>query len=225
MSTRRIIVRSVAFTAALGSAFLFGQAKRSVPTASGGNEFPVTMRQNVVAGKTPVGTKVEAKLIIATLADGVVIPIGATFSGEVTESSSKSLTGPSRLAVRMDSVHWKEGSVPIKVYLTAWYYPLQIAKDDAPSDYGLGAPLDRPRSGHIPSAPDLAPVPGRSLPNGPDIPRAPTSNISDNRVVMKDVESTRHDDGAVTLSSRHVNIKLDRTTTYVLAADGLTPAK
>jgi len=28
------------------------------------------MRQNVAAGKTPVGTKVEAKLVVATLLNG-----------------------------------------------------------------------------------------------------------------------------------------------------------
>ncbi len=48
------------------------------------------MRQNVVAGKTPVGTKVEAKLTIATLVKGTVIPEGAVFSGEVVDSVAKS---------------------------------------------------------------------------------------------------------------------------------------
>jgi len=43
-------------------------------TSSAGLEFPVIMRQNVAAGKTPVGTKVQAKLVVATLVDGVVVP-------------------------------------------------------------------------------------------------------------------------------------------------------
>src|SRR5277367_862904 len=50
-------------------------------------EFPVTMRQNVKAGKTPVGTKIEARLTIATLVNGAVIPAGAIFSGEVFASA------------------------------------------------------------------------------------------------------------------------------------------
>jgi hypothetical protein len=42
---------------------------------------------------------------------------------------------------------------------------------------------------------------------------------------MKDVESTRQSDGALVLSSTHVNIKLDKTTTYVLATDDLAAGK
>src|ERR1700722_18474581 len=62
-----------------------GQSKRpasssAVPSSASAQEFSVTMRQNVVAGKTPVGTKVEAKLTIATLLKGAVIPQGAIFS-------------------------------------------------------------------------------------------------------------------------------------------------
>ena len=81
------------------------------------------MRQNVAAGTTPVGTKVQANLVIATMVDSVVIPRDALLSGEVTESVAKSKTDPSRLAIRMDSAQWKNGSSPIKIYLTAWYYP------------------------------------------------------------------------------------------------------
>ncbi len=79
------------------SSFLFSQSKSEqpkppVPSSSLAREFPVTMRQKVVAGKTPVGTKVEANLTIATLVDGKVIPMGATFSGEVVDSAANSAT-------------------------------------------------------------------------------------------------------------------------------------
>jgi hypothetical protein len=38
---------------------------------------------------------------------------------------------------------------------------------------------------------------------------------------MKNVESTRTSDGAVTLTSRSFNIKIDKLTTYVLATGEL----
>ena len=87
------------------------------------------MRQNVEAGKTLVGTKIQAKLDVATLVNGVVVPEGAILSGEVIESAAKSGAEPSRLAIRMDSAQWKNGSVPAavtfasKVYLTVVVLP------------------------------------------------------------------------------------------------------
>jgi hypothetical protein len=82
------------------------------------------MRQKVTAGKTTAGTKIQAKLAVATLVKGVVIPQDAILSGEVIESVAKSDSEPSRLSIRMESAQWKNGSVPINVYLTAWYYPI-----------------------------------------------------------------------------------------------------
>ena len=69
---------------------------QSVLNSSAGLEFPATMRKKIVAGVTPVGTVVQAKLEVATLVDGVVVPENAILSGEVTESSAKSDTDPSR---------------------------------------------------------------------------------------------------------------------------------
>jgi hypothetical protein len=42
---------------------------------------------------------------------------------------------------------------------------------------------------------------------------------------MKDVDSIRDVDGAVTLSSKRSNLKIDKLTTYVLAKDDLLSAK
>jgi len=42
---------------------------------------------------------------------------------------------------------------------------------------------------------------------------------------MKNVEALRQADGAVTLTSKHLTIKLDKTTTYVFANGDLLPAK
>jgi len=176
----------------------------------------VTMRQNITAGKTPVGTKVEAKLTMATLVSGTVIPVGAVFSGEVMASSAKSPQDPSRLSIRMESVQWKNGAKPITVYLTAWYYPLQLAEDgdrgDCQSVGGLGM--------NCPVGPGL---PGARFP--PDALPPPPARLSKSRVAMKDVESVRDADGNIALSSTHSNIKLDKTTTYVFATGDLAPEK
>jgi hypothetical protein len=41
---------------------------------------------------------------------------------------------------------------------------------------------------------------------------------------MKNVESTRNSDGAVSLTSKSFNIKIDKLTTYVLATGDLLRA-
>ena len=196
---------------------LLGQSPpdRPKPSAVGlAQEFPVTMKQNVVAGKTPVGTKVEAKLTIATLFEHVVIPMDAIFSGEVVESQAKTESTSSHLAIRMDSVRWKTGSKPVTLYLTNWYYPRKLPTDERsnePSDgpfgrnpYGSGMPIPTPD----PNGPGLGP-----------------SEVSDTRIIMKDVDSTKRSDGSLGLVSSRLNLKLDKTTTYVLATDDLKRAR
>jgi hypothetical protein len=124
----------------LGSAVLLAQAPTdqkvagagaSLPAGTGTSsahgcvecELPITLRQNVEAGKTAVGTKVEARLVIGTMIEGGVLPRGAVILGEVIESVAKSENSPSRLAIRMDSAQWKNGGAKFKFYMTAWYYP------------------------------------------------------------------------------------------------------
>jgi hypothetical protein len=228
--SKTIAAGHVVLTVLLASAALLGQTTPAAPSSSAGLEFPVIMRQNVAAGTTPVGTRVEAKLAVATLVHGVVVPQDAILSGEVTESMAKSASGPSRLAIRMDSAQWKNGSAPKllqltnKVYLTAWFYPAAMP---SPQDLSSGVA----DAGSHPKAWNGAGVyPGQRNPTSPPFPGAdtgadslpappaPASNISQHRVLMKNVESTRTDDGAVTLTSKRSNIKLDKTTTYVLAA-------
>ena len=212
----------------LSSAVLLSQVLHAQPTPAAGNlpaglEFPVVMRQNVAAGKTPVGTKVQAKLAVATLVAGVVVPEGAILSGEVTESVAKSATDPSRLGIRMDSAQWANGSAPIKVYLTAWYYPVVATATRA--DQAIGLPdagnNPRPRMGGV--------YPGQRNPTSPPLsgsdpgamPPPTPADISKHRVLMKNVESMHNPDGAVTLTSKRSNIKLDKQTTYVLATGDL----
>ena len=97
----------VACAIVLGSAVLLGQAPKAqkVPGAGASSpvdtgtgaadgcaecELPIILRQTVEAGKTAVGTKVEARLVMATMIKGGVLPRGAVISGEVTESVAKS---------------------------------------------------------------------------------------------------------------------------------------
>src|ERR1017187_8392749 len=97
MFSKTVVVGDAVLTVVLGSAVLLSQvllsqatpAARSLPA---GLEYPVNMRQTVPAGKTPGATKAQAKLAVATLVGGVVVPQDAIFSGEVTESVAKSAT-------------------------------------------------------------------------------------------------------------------------------------
>ena len=189
---------------------------QQTPAGSPPQEFPVIMRQIVVAGETPVGTKVEAKLTIATLISGKVIPIGATLSGEVVASDAKTADKPSRLAIRVDSARWKHDSVSIKAYLTAWYYPLRMNTGD---DHSIDAPtgIHGDVGVTMGGSPASQRYPTGNTNQGPDIPPPPTSTISDHRVKMKDVDSVHLDDGGTAITSSRSNLKLDKTTTYVLA--------
>jgi len=205
---------------------------QSTLNSSAGLEFPVTMRKKVVAGVTAVGTVVQANLAVATLVDGVVVPENAILSGEVTESTAKSETAPSRLAIRMDSARWRRHGAPQvlaltrKVYLTAWSYP--VTSSTIP-DSLYQPPEDLPGSRAMTRL-GSTPPPTRKLPEPDDSSGGPaskqpdpksTSNAAPHRVPMKDVESTRARNGAVALTSRHSNIKLDKSTTYVFAGGEL----
>lgn len=193
----------------------------------GALEFPVTMRQNITAGKTPVGAKVQATLAIATLVDGVVIPREAVLSGEVTESVAKTKTDPSRLSIRMDSAQWKNGSAPIKAYLTAWYYPAE----PLPAQNLAYQPPDTATSarnwngmGQYPDKKDPSATPqfpgSDSSKDNTSLP-SPDYITSKHRVLMKDVEANPNPDGGIILITSRSNIKLDKLTTYVLAAPDL----
>jgi hypothetical protein len=238
-------LRGILFTVVLAAAAAFSQVNPSPinpsPINSGGPadglEFPVVMQQNVIAGKTPVGTKVQAKLTLATLVHGVVIPLDAVLTGEVTESAAKSASEPSRLGVRMDTARWKTGAAPTvlplapKLYVTAWYYPIAVAPNQ--SSDGLPEAASNPKvwngAGIYPGQrnPNSPPMAGtdqdtsRTIP----VPPAPGSSIPKHRVLMKNVDSSSDGQRGVSLTSTHANIKLDKSTTYVLAATDLLPAK
>lgn len=204
-------------------------AQQNQPPAAGtAQEFPVMLEQNVIAGKTPEGTKVQAKLSIATLVNGTVVPRNAVFSGEVTESAAKTKDQPSKVSVRMDSVAWKNGSAAVKLYMTAWFYPNMM---DAGQDLQYGPTKTAQGSwngaGEYPTDQNMKSY--KPFPDGqqkdPTVPDTPSSVTSKHRVLMKNVESGQASDGGVELISKKSNIKLERYTTYVLAASDLVPAK
>ena len=131
-----------------------------------------------------------------TLLNGTVVPRDAEFSGEVVVSRANTRSEPSRLSVRMDSVSWKNGSVPIRVFLNKWFYA-SVA-------------------GNL----------GQSLQSGPVLwndtvtppPAVRNKAISPHREKMKDVNIERASDGTVTLVCKQHTVKIDRSTTYVLTS-------
>jgi hypothetical protein len=151
--------------------------------------------------------------------------------GEVTESVAKSPTGPSRLAIRVDSVQWKNGSAPIKVYLTGWSYPTRIDVDQGiasgPANASVAWKTGNGAGRHADSnSPISHPFPSSDKDGTADSgSTAPIAVTSDHRVMMKNVESTRNQDGSIVITCARSNIKLDKQTAYVLAAGELVPAK
>jgi hypothetical protein len=188
-------------------------------------EFPVSLQQTVETGKTPVGTKIQAKLLVATLVNRVVVPQNAVFSGVVIESVAKTKKNPARLAIRIDSVEWKSGSAFITAYLTSWYYPttvqagqnLQYRPREPDSKTWNGA-------GQYPSADSriYERFPGSdSDRDAGAVPATPSSKPSNSPARMKNVESAPTQDGGIALVCEHANLKFDKLTTYVLV--GLSP--
>jgi hypothetical protein len=233
MVTRTLLFRRLGLTILsvfVCSAGLLSQQAPATPSPTSIKEFPVIMKQDVTAGKTAVGTKIAAKLSVATLVDGTVFPKNTVFSGEVTESVAKSENSASRVALRMDSAQWKDGSAPIKVYLTAWFYPVIAARAGQDLSYGPPQPASKTWNGAgtypDPNSPASQPFPGQDMSEGARSAPEPTIyTVAKQRVLMKDVESELNSEGAVAITSKRFNIKLDKLTTYVLATGELTSRK
>lgn len=221
------------FGTLVGTTVLRAQSTPAVHAAPG-LEFPVVMRQKVEAGKTPVGTKIEAKLTVATLVNGVVIPQDAVLSGEVIESSAKTATAPSRLTICLASAEWKNGSMPAalvlpaKIYLTSWYYPFVIPpKQDflgglPDATHGSSQRLGGAATYPNPNTKDSPPYSrgNTEIDKNPAPTEPSTAAASPHREMMKNVQSSQKG-GVVALVSAHSTIKLDKSTTYVFAADDL----
>ena len=203
---------------------------RSASDARGPLDFPVLLQQKIAAGITPVGTKVEAKLTEATLADGVVIPRGAILSGRVEESSAKTADSPSRIRIKFDSAKWKEGSAPVDAFLTGDYYASEVVQQpdlsmpSAPhGSVGVtmgGARPEPPGPGGVwAGRPDVLNDPGMGDdPATASVPSQPPSlsQPPTHKRRLPDMDTTKADDGSVTVISKKHSIRLDKSTTYVL---------
>jgi hypothetical protein len=227
MRTRTTVVSTLVLFVGC-SGILAGQQKPAVAAPSGVQEFPVILQQSVIAGKTPAGTRIQAKLQIATLVEGIVIPRDALFSGEVIESVAKTKSDVSRISLRMDSVQWKSGSAPVKIYLTTWYYPTtEAAGQDL--QYGPTQPANRTWNGQgqypDPNSKVYRPFPGSDSDKGASVPDTPSAITSNHRVQMKNVDTATSNDGTLALLSKQGNIKLDKLTTYVFASGDLLRTK
>lgn len=224
---RKIFVYFVSFQIFCVALFM-GQQNSPFASAAEAPEFPVTLQQNIVAGKTTVGTKIQANLAIATLLNGQVIPRNAIFSGEVIESEAKTSSKPSRLSLRMDTVRWKSGSAPVKIYLTAWYYPT-VEQNGQDLRYGPTKPANQTWNGAgqypDPNSKIYRPFPGDDSSQNSSPSNTPVLVTSNHRIQMKEVESLDSDDGTITLLNNHRNLKLDKLTTYVLSARDVAPPR
>jgi hypothetical protein len=216
----RLVLASVVTSVAL-----LGQSSDAGPRDA--LELPAILRQSVTAGVTPIGAKVQAKLTVATLVNGIVVPRDAVLSGEVTESAAKSASEPSRLAIRLDSAQWNNGSAEIKAYLTAWFYRTKPLPGCAPlGNPAIPADGTSPRTVNpVYSGSPTPPFPAPAHDKETDpTPSASDSQTSPYRVALKNVQSVRNPAGGVTLVSTRSNIKLDKYTAYVFAAGaGDTP--
>ena len=196
MSLRTLVaILLFVFVHSVGS---WAQKQAGTVSVTGVQEFPVVFQSSITSGKTQSGTKIQARLSIATLLNGIVVPRNAEFSGEVVVSQARTRNEPSRLSVRMDSVSWKNGSVPVKVFLTQWFYT-SIAGNLSPLQSG--------------------PVLWNDTVTPP--PTVPNKAISPHREKMKNVGIERASDGTVMLVCEQHSVKIDRSTTYVLTTGDL----
>ena len=205
-----------------------GQQKAQVPSrVTGTQEFPVVLQHGVAAGKTAPGTKVEAKLAMATLVNGTVIPKDAVLSGEVIESATKTKTEPSRLSVRFDSATWKGGSTGLKLYITPWYYPTEM-ETGQDLEYGPPKPASATwnGAGEYPGRNEgYKPFPSAGSDKDPAAPNTPNSVQSKHALRMKNVDEAKSSQGDIVLVSKHSNLKFERFTTYVASSGDVAGPK
>jgi len=210
---------SAAQAAILGfwfAAFFAQEAAASSPEQPPLHEFALTLQQSVESGKTKIGTKVQAKLAIATKFDGTVIPRNAVFSGVVIESAAKSAKEPGKLAIRMDTAEWKHGSSSIRAYLLPLYYPTTT---QAIQNFADASQESGPTSNGAQGSDSESPMSHESFPSNESqaaIPEIPTT--SSRPVQIRNVTLALADEGGAALVSEHSNIKLFKLTTYVFAA-------
>jgi hypothetical protein len=219
-----------------GCVGILAQGPKADSTTKPGLEFPASLQAKIVAGSTPVGTEVRARLAMATLMDGVVIPQDAVISGHVEQSVAKTDEAPSVLKIKFETAHWKKGSAPVNLYLAGCYYPIDFeSASDNPSGVhgeigvmmGGTAPDTLPRAnGGMPSI-GGTPTMDASRPNAYPDPRpgVTVSEVSKHWVRIEKVETVAAPDGGLAITSTERNLKLDKGTVYLLRTPPPPPAK
>jgi hypothetical protein len=215
--------------ALLLSAVLAGQQSQA-PRSANAADFPVLLQQTVTAGKTPVGSKIEARLAMATLFNGTVIPRNAVLSGQVVESSAKTASDDSsRLLIVIDSARWKNGSAAVQLFFNGWYYPSTLDESGQDLQYGPTQPATRTWNGQgqypDPNSRVYRPFPSGDEDKGSAVPNTPSSGTAKNRALIKDVEAEHTSTGKIALVSKRSSIKLEKYTTYVLSPADSPPQK
>jgi hypothetical protein len=199
-------------------------------------EFPASLQAKVVAGSTPVGAEVRAKLAMATLLDGVVIPQDALISGHVEQSVAKTSDAPAILKIRFDSARWKKGSAPLNLYLAGCYYPIEFrGLGDNPSGIhgevgvtmGGARPDTFPRTnGGMPNSGGMTTMDASRPDTYPDPrPQVGVSEVSKHWVRLEKVDTVVAADGSLQITSNERNLKLDKGTIYLLRNASAPPAK
>lgn len=203
--------------AIIGCCFAVSVGQQKPPTSSSDalHEFPLVLQQSIESGKAKIGTKVQAKLAVATMFDGTVIPRNAVFSGVVIESIPKSAKEPAKIAIRMETAEWKHGSSSMMAYLLPLYYP---ATTQAMQNFEASQESG-PTSNGAQGSSSESPTSHQSFPSNESQAAIPEISTTSNRPVqIKNVTVALADDGGAALVSQHSNIKLFKLTTYVFAA-------
>jgi hypothetical protein len=211
-------IRVIALVVLFAAVAAFPQQQRpSIEGVAPGLQLPAHFAQKIEAGKTHVGSAVRARLEIATLINGQVVPRDAVLEGHVEESVARTPDGPSRLRVVMDSAHWKGGQTHFIAYLTNRYHPFVLHdRDDtatSPEDElpQASAPRRNRRQQNAMArargSMDVRPADQRKA------TQDTLAGISPNRVPIANVRPVSTPTGAVTLTSDR-NIKLDKRTVY-----------
>lgn len=219
MLTRRSVIQGAIL--AFCSAASIGQQSHQPPHSSSPvlREFPVILQQNVEAGKTPAGTKVQGKLAAATLFSGTLIPKDAVASGVVVESESKRGEDRARLAIRMNTVSWNGGWAPLYAYLMPLYYP---TTGHAVPNLPYESPDPESRTLNGPNQSSQSPMSRPYAGDGSEANQGAIPDVailSSRPVRMKNVVLEPASNGGIALVSEHANIKLFKMTTYIFAAD------
>jgi hypothetical protein len=190
-------------------------------------ELPASLQSKIVAGLTAPGTEVRAKLTLATLVGGVVIPEDAMLSGHVEQSVGKTQNAPSLLKIRFESAKWKKGSATLNLYLVSCYYPIEFNNSNPDDRSGVhgdigvtmgGAPppnsFPRSTSGTTASG---VPMDASHPDSFPDPrPTGTVSEVSKHWVRMEKVDTGPSPEGGLQMTSNERTIKLDRNTIYLL---------